>query len=528
MTTMPPARGNDQRGQDPAGRGIRLPSFIADLFVSKTARDSLLAGSAALFAAALDPKVWGPSLPSVQAAIRERPELESLVLLAALAGSSLLLLGGAIGDSTRARRIIIGGLVVELAAALVSVLVPSGPVFVASRFVGHGAAAFIIPASLALVATSYQGVARATAIGVAYGAFGAAGALAPILLQVIPGVRAPAFAAAIAACLVAGWLARGRIADLPRTVGPERRYVIGTAIWAFGIITMTVGLTWVGTSWTNPLRIGLIVGGVAVLGLAIAHDRWRSGTMAGQVRIDRRPAAVAVVIGVLLGIAQTAPMMQLPLYFQLVQRFGPLGAVVALVPLFGALVLAGPIAGFLLSRSSPRRLVGAGAVVVGVGNLLLAAAVLSRAEYVLFVVPCLLIGAGFVIATTVRTAIIFASVPRGLPATAAALNEASISVGTPDRDRAGHRDRRRRRGGRVHGQRGRAGGGRCRLGDRRVPGGPGRGRHPVVQPGRRDGRCRGCGPLPGGLRGGRGDRARGERCRRDHRRGRGLGRAGPA
>ena len=42
----------------------------------------------------------------------------------------------------------------------------------------------------------------------------------------------------------------------------------------------------------------------------------------------------------------------------------------------------------------------------------------------------MLIGAGFVIATTVRTAIIFASVPRGLPATAAALNEASIEVGT--------------------------------------------------------------------------------------------------
>ena len=41
----------------------------------------------------------------------------------------------------------------------------------------------------------------------------------------------------------------------------------------------------------------------------------------------------------------------------------------------------------------------------------------------------LLIGAGFVIATTVRTAIIFASVPRGLPATAAALNEVSVSMG---------------------------------------------------------------------------------------------------
>ena len=45
-------------------------------------------------------------------------------------------------------------------------------------------------------------------------------------------------------------------------------------------------------------------------------------------------------------------------------------------------------------------------------------------------VPFLLIGAGFVIATTVRTAIIFASLPKGLPASAAALNEASIGLGS--------------------------------------------------------------------------------------------------
>jgi hypothetical protein len=50
--------------------------------------------------------------------------------------------------------------------------------------------------------------------------------------------------------------------------------------------------------------------------------------------------------------------------------------------------------------------------------------------YLAFVVPCLLVGAGFVVATTVRTAIIFAAVPRGLPATSAALNEASLAVGS--------------------------------------------------------------------------------------------------
>jgi hypothetical protein len=46
------------------------------------------------------------------------------------------------------------------------------------------------------------------------------------------------------------------------------------------------------------------------------------------------------------------------------------------------------------------------------------------------VLPFLLVGAGFVIATTVRTAVIFASVPRHLPASAAALNEASVGLGS--------------------------------------------------------------------------------------------------
>ncbi len=406
-----------------------VPAFIADLYADPTARNGLLAGSAALFAAALDPKVWGTSLPNVQAAIRERPELEALVLLAALGGAGLLLLGGAIGDSARARPIIVGGLAVELLASVASLLVPAGPLFIASRFVGHAAAAFIIPASLALVAISYRGIARATAIGLAYGAYGAAGAAAPILLQLVPGERAPAFLAAIAACALAFWFVRGLIPELPRPTVPERPYVIGIAIWAFGVISLTVGLTWIGGSWDNPLRWALIIGGILVIGLALLHDRRRAGSTMPAIRIERRPAAIAVIVGVVLGIAQTAPMMQLPLYFQLVLRYGPLLAVVALAPLFGALILAGPAAGFLLARYSPRQLVGVGAIAVGLGDLLLALVTLPGAGYLLFVVPCFLVGAGFVIATTVRTAIIFASVPRGLPATAAALNEASITVG---------------------------------------------------------------------------------------------------
>jgi hypothetical protein len=101
----------------------------------------------------------------------------------------------------------------------------------------------------------------------------------------------------------------------------------------------------------------------------------------------------------------------------------------AIAPLFAALVVAGPIAGWLLARVSPRNLIGGGVVALGIGVLATAWILGPNTGYLGFVVPFLAIGAGFVIATTVRTAIIFASVPRGLPATAAALNEASLLLG---------------------------------------------------------------------------------------------------
>ena len=67
------------------------------------ARRSLFVGALALVAAAADPKIWGPSLPTMQAAIRERPTIEVLVVFGAVGGAALLLFGGAIGDSARAR-----------------------------------------------------------------------------------------------------------------------------------------------------------------------------------------------------------------------------------------------------------------------------------------------------------------------------------------------------------------------------------------------------------------------------------------
>ena len=76
---------------------------------------------AALFAAGMDPKVMAPMATTTQAAIRARPEIEGLILLISVLTAVLLLVGGAVGDTRRARPIITGGLAVSLASAILAV-----------------------------------------------------------------------------------------------------------------------------------------------------------------------------------------------------------------------------------------------------------------------------------------------------------------------------------------------------------------------------------------------------------------------
>ncbi len=407
-----------------------LPSVIADLVADRRAANTLLAGAAALVASGLDPKVWGPASSSVQAAIRARPDLEGFVLLTAVASAILLLVGGAIGDLTRARPVVLIGLAVSLVAGVVCLLFPEGGLFQLGRIVGTAAAAFVFPVALASVATAYAGVARATAIGVAYAVYGLAGAASPSLLVLIPDNRWPAFVAVIVACAVALRIGWNRVPDLDRPGRAERPYVLGTALWASGVVLLSTGIMWLGGGLDNPLRLGLIGAGLALVAVFFAWEWRRRASHPASLQVDRRPVTVALFVGLVIAIAQTVAMVQMPLYFSLVLKFGPLFGIVAVAPLFIALIAAGPIAGFMLARFSPRHLVAGGVLAVGIGNVAVAAVIGVHTSYLAFIIPLVLIGGGFVIATTVRTAIIFASVPRGLPATAAALNEASIAVGS--------------------------------------------------------------------------------------------------
>jgi MFS family permease len=409
--------------------GVKLPGFIAEVVDNRASLASLGASALALAAAGMNPQVTSPFIVDVQSAIRAQPELAAVTTLIGVVGAGTLLAGGVAADAYRRRRLLTASLFALVLAAAVSVVVPSGPIFLAGRFAGALAAGFTIPFAVAAVATLYEGTARATAIGIAYAGYGAGLFLPPLLLTITGpgGTDLPAYVACAAAAIAAISVGR-HVPDLPGATSVHVAIARRVGVWAFGVISLAAGLALVG-SGVNPIRLALIGIGIAFLGIG-ALLQWRTRTHLAGGEVDMRPVTVVLGVGLFIGLAQAVPMTLLPVFFQVILGFGPIFAVAAIAPIIVALVAAGPIAGWLLPRNSPRMLIGGGLVAVGLGDVLLGLVAGRGASYLLFILPFVLVGAGFVIATTVRTAVIFASVPRDLPGSAAALNEASVGLGS--------------------------------------------------------------------------------------------------
>ncbi len=406
-----------------------LPDFIAEVVDDRRSLRVLIAAAVALAAAGLNPQVISPFIVDVQAAIRAQPELLATTTLIGVLAAATLLVGGVAADAYRTRRILEGALIALVVTSVACFFVTSGPLFTAARFGGAIAAGMAIPFAIAAVATAYTGTARATAIGVAYAGLGGGMALPPILLTITGpgGSDLPAYLACATVAAIAIRLSRN-VPDLPGARGEMIAVAGRVAIWAFGIISLTAGVAAAG-SGMHPARIAMIVAGLVGLVVGAILER-RARQHMPDLQISARPVTVVLAAGLFIGFAQAIPMTLLPAFFQLILGLGPVFGVVAIAPIIAALVVAGPIAGWLLPRTSPRALIGGGLIAVGLGDLLLAAVADRGASYLLFILPFVLVGAGFVIGTTVRTAVIFASVPKNLPASAAALNEASVGLGS--------------------------------------------------------------------------------------------------
>ncbi len=114
----------------------------------------------------LDQTIVNVALPAIRSSLNgSLAEQQWVVEAYLLTLSSLLLLGGSLGDVLGRRRVFQAGLIGFGACSLVCALAPSSEVLIAARAVQGVAGALLVPSSLALILDTFEEGERATAIG---------------------------------------------------------------------------------------------------------------------------------------------------------------------------------------------------------------------------------------------------------------------------------------------------------------------------------------------------------------------------
>ena len=171
------------RPGQPGTSGVSLPALSAPLALSTPGgRWLIVAAALGSGVAFLDGSVVNVALPAIGRELGGGFSVLQWVLDGYLLTlSSLLLLGGALGDRYGRRRVFLVGLVMFTVASLGCGLAPSGSVLILARLVQGIGGALLIPGSLALIDASIRPQDRGRAIGTWAGLSGVASALGPFV-----------------------------------------------------------------------------------------------------------------------------------------------------------------------------------------------------------------------------------------------------------------------------------------------------------------------------------------------------------
>ena len=309
----------------------------------------------AQFMVVLDATVVNVALPSIQKDLGlSEANLQWIVNAYTLAFGGFLLLGGRAGDLLGRKRLFLFGLVVFTVASLLNGLAVDSAMLIACRGLQGLGAAFISPAALAIISTTFEeGSERAKALGVwaAIAIGGSAvglivgGALTQLLswpwiffINVPVGIAVFAFS----------------LRYLPESRAETEHRSFDVA----GAVTVTAGLMSLvyaivqgpEKGWTSVQTIGTLVLSVVLLVSFVVIEQ-RSKAPLVRLSIFRvRSLLTANTTMFLVGAGLFAMFFFNSLYLQRVLGYGPLKAGLAFLPFtFGIIVSAG-----LASRFAPR------------------------------------------------------------------------------------------------------------------------------------------------------------------------------
>jgi len=322
----------------------------------------------ALFMIMLDNTVVNVALPAIQKDLDTSiGGLEWTVNAYTLSFAVLLVTGGRLGDIFGRRRMFLFGvLVFGLSSAFIG-FSQTEAWLVAGRTVQGIGAAFMMPATLSIIANAFPPHERGKAIGTWAGVSAMALAIGPVVggflvenvsWQSIFFLNVPVALIAVVVTLAAAHESRDETAthhvDVP-----------GVAALSVGLGSLVLALVEANSwGWGSASILALLAVAVVALALfAIAETR------APEPMVDfrffrSRSFLGANLVAFIVSFGMLAMFFFLALYMQNVRGYSPLQAGVRFLPATVVIILVGPIAGRLSDRIGPRPLMTAGLVIV--------------------------------------------------------------------------------------------------------------------------------------------------------------------
>jgi EmrB/QacA subfamily drug resistance transporter len=341
--------------------------------------------------------------------------------------SSLILLGGSLGDRFGRRRIFVVGTVWFAAASLLCGLAPNPEILIAARVLQGVGGALLTPGSLAMIQGAFAHDDRAAAIGAWSGLGSIAGAIGPFvggaLVQYADWrwiflVNLPLAAVTV---LIA-------VRAVPETRDPHasRHFdVVGAALAAAALGGATYALIeWGGrAAW-----VAVLVAVLAAVGFVVVEHREREPMLALGIFRDRTFSASNAMTLLVYG-ALGAMGFFVTIQLQTVSGYGALAAGTAFVPMTIVMLLLASRGGRLAQRIGPRIPMTVGPVVMALGVALMMRIGVD-VSYVRDVLPAVLVfGLGLALMVAPLTATVLAAAPEEHAGIASGVNNAVARAG---------------------------------------------------------------------------------------------------
>ena len=311
----------------------------------------------------------------------------------ALALVSLLLVGGSLGDQIGRRRIFVIGLLGFGVTSILCAVAPSEEFLIAARALQGITGALLVPGSLAIVASTFEGAARGKAVGTWTAWTGIATVLGPAGGGALIGITSwraifwvniPLIAGTVLLTLHSVEESRDEDAFLGIDWAGIALSAIGLGAPTFALIEQP------SRGWEDPLVWASMAIGVLCFGFFILREATARHPMLplGLFRIRNfwvtNLTTLATYAGLIGGLFFVG------LYLQQVVGYSPLEAGLATTPISILMFFLSPRFGRMASGTGPRLPMSAGPILGGLGLLLLMR-VDTGAGYVADVLPGLLV-----------------------------------------------------------------------------------------------------------------------------------------